>query len=187
MNARRLSRFCKGAVFDPKHLAASVARVFKASFGLGFFAMPGSRKVRSLASEQSVTLFCFRLLGSHASKPSLPKFFFGGVGADVLSKLNKQLFVAISKMLAWRQALKVFNAVVKLVFVDVVNVLSGGKTLKPAHGHGSVKPHPSSKGWVSVDANNRQVRMPVAQRFPASGHGVQMVHGSVLDAVYKYA
>jgi len=187
MNARRLSRFCKGAVFDPKHLAASVARVFKASFGLGFFAMPGSRKVRSLASEQSVTLFCFRLLGSHASKPSLPKFFFGGVGADVLSCGRMQVKVPLGMMLAWRQALKVFNAIVELVSVDVVNVLSGGKTLKPAHSHGSVQTHLSSKGGVTVNANNRQVRVPFAQRFPASGHGVQMVHGSVLDAVYKYA
>jgi hypothetical protein len=187
MNASGFSRFCKGAVHDTKHLAGSVARVFKASFGLGFLAMPRSREVGSCASQQRGTLFCLRFLGRYASEPSLPKFFFGGLGSNVLSRDGVQFKVPAAVMLLSRQALKVFNAVVQLVSVDVVNVLLGGKTLKPTHSYGSVKPHSSSKGGVTIGANYGQVRVSVPQGFPASRDSVQVVHGSVLDAVYKYA
>jgi hypothetical protein len=187
MNASRFSRFCKGAVHDTKHLAGSVARVFKASFGLGFLAMPRSREVGSCAPQQCGTLFCLRFLGRDASEPSLPKFFFGGLGSNVPSRDGVQFKMPTAVMLLSRQALKVFNAVVQLVSVDVVNVLLGSKSLKPAHSYGSVKARFSAQGGVTVNANDGQVRVSVPQGFPASRDGVQVVHGSVFDAVYKYA
>ena len=98
-----------------------------------------------------------------------------------------QFKVRTAVMLLSRQALKVFNAVVQLVSVDVVNVLFGGKTLKPTHSYSSVKARFSAQGGVTVNTNDGQVRVSVPQGFSASRDSVQVVHGSVLDAVYKYA
>lgn len=186
MNASCFSRCSKRAVLHPQHAAARVADVVEASLLARFFAVRGSGKVRPFAAKQSGSLLRFGLFGRYRTKSSLANFFASFWCADVLAVFGKHIRVAVSQMLSLSNALKIFDAVVRLVSVDVVNLLLGVKSLKPALRHNSVHESLTTKAQIPAGMFGGYVRQELSKNFPASAYGIQMVKEAVLNAIdYK--
>jgi hypothetical protein len=183
MNASSLSRFRKGAVFNPKHAAPSVAVMGKATRLFGRFAMRGAFKVRTFATQQRRSLFRFGFLGSNFSKASLANLFFYFGRADVMSVKPS---VAFSKMFLGRKAFKIFGSIVSFVAVNVVNVFGWVKRLQPTLSHGSVHKFFASERQVPVFSTSWNVRKELSENFSATRNSVSVVKESVMDSVYGY-
>jgi hypothetical protein len=183
MNASSLSRFRKGAVFNPKHAAPSVAVMGKATRLFGRFAMRGAFKVRTFATQQRRSLFRFGLLGSDFSKARLANLFFNFGRADVVPA---QTSVAFSKMFFGRNAFKIFGSVVSFVAVNVVNVFGWVKRLQPALSYSSVHQTLSTKSQIPVFSTSWNVRKKLSENFSAARDSVKVVKESILDSVYGY-
>ena len=185
MNASSLSRFRKGAVFNPKHATPSVAVMGKATRLFGRFAMRGAFKVRTFATQQRRSLFRFGFLGSDFSKASLANFFFGFGRANVVPVHSS---VAFSKMFFGRNAFKIFGSVVSFVAVNVVNVFGWVKRLQPTLSHGSVhKFVASTERYIPIFSIGGGVWKELSENFSAARNSVKVVTESVLDSVYGYA
>jgi len=184
MNASSLSRFRKGAVFNPKHAAPSVAVMGKATRLFGRFAMRGAFKVRTFATQQRRSLFRFGFLGSDFSKARLAKFFFGFGRANVVTK---QSGMAFGQMFFGSNAFKIFGSVVRFVTVDVMNLLIGVKRLQPALRHNSMHQTLSTEHQVPVVVLGWRVWKKLSENFSAARDSVKVVKKSILDSVYGYA
>ena len=184
MNACGLSRFCKGAVFNPKHAAPGVAWMGEAARLFRFVTVRGSRNVGALAAQQSSPLFGFRLLGRNATQPRLANLFPRFWRSNVVPKKPR---VPVANVFFWRNAFKVFHAVVGLITIDVMHVLFGVKRLQPASGDNSVHEALTTKSQVPHVVNRGCVRLELSESFSAARNGVNVVKESVLDSVYFYA
>jgi len=183
MNASSFSRFRKGAVFNPKHAAPSVAVMGKATRLFGRFAMRGAFKVRTFATQQRRSLFRFGFLGSNFSKASLANLFFYFGRADVMSVKPS---VAFSKMFLGRKAFKIFGSIVSFVAVNVVNVFGWMKRFQPTRGYRTVHKFFASERQVPVFSTCWNVRKKLSENFSATRNSVSVVKESVMDSVYGY-
>jgi len=181
MNASSQSCFRKGAVLNPKHAAPSVAMVGKATRLFRLVTVRGSLKVRPFAAQQSSPLFGFRLIGRNAAQPRLTNLFSRLRRAGVVPM---QIRMAPPVMLLGGKAFKVFNAVVSLVTVDVVNLLKRVKTLQPASGHNSVHKPLAAQHEIAHVVDCRRVWLELSESFSAARNSVQVVKKSILDTVY---
>ena len=184
MNAGSQSCFCKGAVLNPKHAAPSVAMVGEATRLFRFVAVRGSLDVGALAAQQSSPLFGFRLLGRNATQPRLTNLFsrFGRTGV-----VPMQICMALPVMLLRGKAFKIFNAVVSLVAVDVVNLLKRVKALQPASSHNSVHEPLAAQHEIALVVGCRRVWLELSESFSAARNSVQVVKKSIFDTVYLNA
>ena len=181
MNAGSQSCFCKGAVLNPKHAAPSVAMVGEATRLFRFVAVRGSLNVAALAAQQSSPLFGFRLLGRNATQPRLTNLFsrLGRTGV-----VPMQICMALPVMLLRGKAFKIFNAVVSLVAVDVVNLLKRVKALQPASSHNSVHEPLAAQHEIALVVGCRRVWLELSESFSAARNSVQVVKKSIFDTVY---
>ena len=184
MNAGSQSCFCKGAVLNPKHAAPSVAMVGEATRLFRFVAVRGSLDVGALAAQQSSPLFGFRLLGRNAAQPRLANLFsrLGRTGV-----VPMQICMALPVMLLRGKAFKIFNAVVSLVAVDVVDLLKRVKALQPASSHNSVHEPLATQHEIALVVGCRRVWLELSESFSAARNSVQVVKKSILDTVYLNA
>jgi len=188
VNACSLSRFCEGAVLNPKDAAPRVAPVVKAARLFGLLTVWGPRKVRPLAAKQGRSLFGFRLFRRNATQPSLPKLLSGLWRANVLAVSSKHVCVSIAQVLFRRQALQVFCSVIRLNAVDVVNLFGGVKRLQPTGRNNAMhEVVPSTERQVPIFSQSGRVRLELSESFSAARNGVKVVEESVLDSVYFYA
>ena len=184
MNAGSQSCFCEGAVLNPKHAAPSVAMVGEATRLFRFVAVRGSLDVGALAAQQSSPLFGFRLLGRNAAQPRLANLFsrLGRTGV-----VPMQICMALPVMLLRGKAFKIFNAVVSLVAVDVVDLLKRVKALQPASSHNSVHEPLAAQHEIALVVGCRRVWLELSESFSAARNSVQVVKKSILDTVYLNA
>ena len=184
MNAGSQSCFCKGAVLNPKHAAPSVAMVGEATRLFRFVAVRGSLDVGAFATQQSGPLFGFRLLGRNATQSRLANLFsrLGRTGV-----VPMQICMALPVMLLRGKAFKIFNAVVSLVAVDVVNLLKRVKALQPASSHNSVHEPLAAQHEIALVVGCRRVWLELSESFSAARNSVQVVKKSIFDTVYLNA
>jgi hypothetical protein len=184
MNASSQSRFCKRAIFNTKHTASSVARMFKAARLFRFFAVRGSFKVRPFAAKQSSSLFGFCFLSGNGTKPSLPNLFFRFWCASVMTM---KLGMALAVMLFGGKAFKIFCSVIGLTFVNVMDMFFGVKRFQPASCHNAMGKPFSAKHGVAIWPWSGSVRLELSKNFSATRNGVQVVKKSIFDTVYLNA
>jgi hypothetical protein len=184
MNASSQSRFCKRAIFNTKHTASSVARMFKAARLFRFFAVRGSFKVRPFAAKQSSPLFGFRFLSGNGTKPSLSNFFARFWCASVIAPKPS---VAIGHMLLLGQTFKIFCSVIGLIFVNVMDVFFGVKRFQPASCHNAMGKPFSAKHGITIWPWSGRVRLELSENFSATRNSVQVVKKSIFDTVYLNA
>jgi hypothetical protein len=82
-----------------------------------------------------------------------------------------------------RKAFKVFNAVVCFVVVDVVNLLLGVKSAKPALRHNTMQKQTVADGKIAIFSFARRIRKMLFDNFSAARNGIKVVKESVLDSV----
>ena len=181
MNTSSQSCFCKGAIFDTKHTTPSVARVLKAARLFRFVAMCGSLKVRSLAAQQSSPLFGFCFLTGDRAKPSLPNLFPRFWCSSVVPVKTS---VSIRHVFLLGQTFKIFNAIIRLVSVNVMHVLFRVKRLQPASRHNTMSKSFSAQHGISIGSQSGRVRLELSENFSAMRNSKQMVKKSIFDTVY---
>jgi hypothetical protein len=182
MNTSSQSRFRKGAVFNTKNAAPSVARVFKAARLFRLVAMWRSFKVRSLAAQKSGALFGFCLLRGDGTKPSLADFFTRFWCANVVPM---KISMAVAMMFFGGKTLKVFRSVIRFVPIYMVDLFVCIKRLQPTSGNNSVHQIvTSTKRKVAVFADSWCVRLELSENFSAARNCKKVVKESVMDSVY---
>lgn len=181
MYAGSFSCFCKGAVLRPLNATPSVAVVVDAARFSRLFAVRRSRGVRAFAAQQSRPLFGFRFLGRNTTQPRLANLF-ARFNSDAMSTVRFSM--SVGKVLFGCQALKIFNAVVSLVAVYMVNLFGWGKRFQPTSRHYAVHKPFTAKNQVALIVPSGGVRLELSENFSAARHGVKVVEESVLDSVY---
>jgi hypothetical protein len=184
MNASSQSRFRKGAIFNTKHTASSVARVFKAARLFRFLAVRGSLKVRPFAAKQSSPLLGFCFLTGNRTKPSLSNLFFRFWCASVIAPKPR---MAVGHMLLLGQTFKIFCSIIGLTFVNVMNMLFGIKRFQPASRHDTMRKSFSAQHGVAIGPWSGRVRLELSENFSATRNSVQVVKKSIFDTVYLNA
>jgi hypothetical protein len=186
MNSSRFGSRCKRPVLNAQHAAPRVSGVGFAAPSARFFGVFGSRKERTLATDQSSSLLGFCLVGRHFSGSVLAKLFACLFGAFVFAVLQKQFGVAVNKVLALRQTLKVFQPVVCFVPVNVVNLLFRVKIRHPANCHDAMQQLPTN-AQVSHGVLAGRVRAVLSENFSAARNGVKVIKGAVFHAIDRKA
>jgi hypothetical protein len=183
MNARRLSRSSKRAVFHTQHSTSSVADVVLASFLPRLRCVRSARKIWPFAAQQSGSLFGFSFLRRRFAEPKLPNFLSGFWRADVTAQRSSYVAMAISQMFRLRKAFKVLDSVVGLIAVNVVHLLAWVKRLQPALRYDAVHKTLATEAQISAVVFGGCVRQELSKNFPATRYGVQMVKEAVLNAI----
>lgn len=182
MNASSQRRFSKGAIFNTKHTAPSVARVFEAACLSRFFTVRCTGKVGSLAAQQRGSLFGFRFLRGNGAKSSL---------TDLLSRFGRHTVVTyypgmtLTKVLFGGKAFEIFRSVVRFNPIDVMNLFCGVKQIQPASRNNAVHEVVSpAEGEITIGTQGRCVRLELSENFSAARDCKKVVEESILDSVY---
>lgn len=187
MNTSGLGSSSKRAVLDTSNGAGSVSMVFLASPLFGLLRVLGSGEVRPFAANQGGSLLSLGFLGSDLAKPGLSNLLSGFVSANVLGGSGKVFSVLTRQMLRGGQALKVFNSVVSLVVIDVMNMFFGIKPIKPALSHNSMQKTSPANEKVSIFSEVGGKGFKLSENFSATRNGKKVVEESVFGSVYHDA
>jgi hypothetical protein len=185
MNACSNRRVSKGPVFHSLHAATRVSDVGFAAGVARLFGVRGSRKVRPFAANQSGTLLCFGLFGRDPAKPKLPDFIAGFFASSIPAKAINVFRMAFQQVLSCGKAFKVFQPVIRLVSVDVVNLFSLIKVSHPAVRYSSVDKVFTSYTRIAQWMGCRRIRPVLSKDFPAARNSVKMVKHTVFNAVHR--
>lgn len=184
MNTENKRSVCIGAIFDAVNAATGVANVHFAASVFGLFRMPATHKERTLTTNEGSTLLFLGFFGRYFAEASFTKFFTGFLRSDK-SRVFRELFSMLSsQMLGSRKAFKVFEAIVGLVSVYVMNMLGGVKIVHPANRHNAVYKSISAQRQISTWMFVWGMRDVLSKNFPAARYSVKVIKGTVLDAVH---
>ena len=187
MNASRQRSGRKRPILDAFYTASRISDVGFATLGAGFFGVRGAGKVGPFAAQQSCPLFGFGFFRRDRSKPRLTDFLSGFFGSDVSTGRSQQICVALFEMLFARKALKVFQPIIGLIAVYMMDLFGWVKIFHPAFRHNAVKKVFVAQRNVSVRSLIQRVGLQLSKNFSAARNSVQMVKESVFDSVDYYA
>lgn len=183
MNARSFSSRCKRAILNPQHATPRVAEMLFASFLAGRFGVRRPSKVRSFTTFQRSTLLRFGFFGRRTPGAVLPQFFARFLSSFVLAQSYKQIGMPTGKMLLRSKTFQIFQSVVRLIFVNVMDVFARVKVFHPTHRYNAVEQVFTAYRQISVRVFGRRVRTVLSENFPATRNGVIVVENPVFNAV----
>ncbi len=187
MNSSGHSGSGKRPIHDAFYAALRVSDVGFASFGAGIFGMRGTGKIRSLAAQQSSTLFCFGLFRRNRPQPGLTNFLSGFFGSDVSTGHSQHVCMAFLEMFFTGKTLKVLQPIVGLIVVYVMDLFGRVKPRHPAFRHNPMNKVLAAHTQVATVMEARRIRAQLSKNFSAARNSVKMVKESVFDSVNYYA
>jgi hypothetical protein len=183
MNTSGFRSSGKRTVLYPQHATPRVADVLFLTPLLRGFRVARTLKVRACSANQRSPLFGLGFLGRNAPGAVLPQFCARFFGSFVFTKSHQHIGVAADKMLLRRKAPQIFQSVVRLVAVDVVDVFGRIKAVHPTHCYHAVQQVLAANTQISVRMFARGVRAVLSENFPAARDGVIVVENPVLNTV----
>jgi hypothetical protein len=181
-NPQNSTCFSKRPIFDAVDSARSVEVMSSTTELARSFGRRGTLKKRAFFTQPSRAHFCARFSRRLFPQLALPNFFTNFYSSLVFSGDRARFFVPIAKMFVISKALKVFQPIVGLVFVNVMNVAARYVLFAPSHhNHSMNKIVPAAK--VAVWPTARRKWLELSENFPASGYGVVRVNHTVINSV----
>ena len=183
MNARSFSSRCKRAILNSQHATPRVAEMLFASFLAGRFGVLRPRKVWPFTVFKRSALLRFGFFGCHTPSAVLPQFFARFFSSFVFAQSYEQISVSACKMLLRGKALQIFQSVVRLIFVNVVDVFTRIKVFHPTHRYNAMEQMFAAYRQIPIRVFGWCVRAVLSENFPATRNGVVVVENPVFNTV----
>ena len=90
----------------------------------------------------------------------------------------------ISQMFNLRNALKVFQTIVGLNAVNMVDLFGGVKTFHPTFSNNTVDKKFTAQTKIALVMLRRRIWAVLSDNFPAARNGVKVIKGAVFHAIY---
>jgi hypothetical protein len=172
------------SVHNTRHATLRVADVLLTSLLLRLLGVWRASKIRPFLSFKRGPLFCFGFIGRDRAKPRLTQFNSHFVSPFVSTDIAGNICVPVSQMLNLRNALKIFQTIIGLNAVNVMNLLGRIKTFHPTFSNDTVHKKFTAHAKIPPIVFGWRVGAMLSENFPAARDGVKVVKGAVFHALY---
>jgi hypothetical protein len=184
MNTSRFTCSRERSVHDATHATFRVADVLFTSPLFRLFGVRGAGKIRPFLSFKRGPLFLLGFFGRNGPKPRLTQFGLHFVSPFVSTDVAGNICMPVSQMFGLRKTLKVFQAIVGLNTINVMNLLGCVKTIHPTFGDDTVSKKFTAQTKIALAMFRGRVWAMLSDNFPAARDGVKVIKGAVFHVIY---
>jgi hypothetical protein len=183
MNTSRFTCSRERSVHDATHATLRVADVLFTSPLFRLFGVRGAGKIRPFLSFKRGPLFFLGFFGSNKPNPRLSQFGSSFFSPFVFTHAGHKIRMAISQMLSLRNTLKVFQPIIGLNAVNVMNLFGRVKPIQPTFSNCTVNER-FAHDQIAAGVRSRCIGAMLSDNFPAARDGVKVIKGAVFHAIY---